>query len=242
MPNWFESWFDTEYYHLLYNNRDEAEAERFIQNLCSFLKLPKGVFVADIACGKGRHSRVLASLGFKVFGLDISPASIDYAISQAGPHEQYAVHDMRNPFPEMQLDAAFNLFTSFGYFDTEAEDHSALQNVLRSLKQGGVFVQDYLNPVYTVSNLKAEETVFRDGVKFEIHRYEQNRCVKKDIRVTQGLETYLFQESVKLYSAADFKRLHTNAGFEVLHVLGDYSLSPFDEKSSPRIILVSEKP
>ncbi len=242
MPKWFESWFDTEFYHLLYNNRDEAEAERFIQNLRSFLKLPKDAFVADIACGKGRHSRVLASLGFKVFGLDISPASIDYAILHAGPHERYAVHDMRKPFPEMQLDAAFNLFTSFGYFDSEAEDHSALQNVFRSLKSGGFFVQDYLNPAHTLSNLKAEETVFRGDVKFEIHRYEQNGCVKKDIRVTEDLETYAFQESVKLYSATDFKRLHTNAGFGVLHVFGDYSLNPFDKNSSPRIILVSEKP
>ncbi len=242
MPKWFESWFDTKFYHLLYNNRDEAEAERFIKNLCSFLKLPKDAFVADIACGKGRHSRVLASLGYKVFGLDISPASIEYAISQAGMHEQYAVHDMRKPFPKTQIDAAFNLFTSFGYFDTEAEDLSALENVLRSLKPSGVFVQDYLNPSYTLSNLKAEETVFRDDVKFEIHRYEQNGCVKKDIRVTQDMENYTFQESVKLYSAADFKRLHTNAGFRVLHVFGDYSLNQFDEKSSSRIILVSEKP
>ncbi len=242
MPKWFESWFDTEYYHLLYNNRDEAEAERFVKNLCSFLKLTKGAAVADIACGKGRHSRVLASLGYKVFGLDISPASIGYAISQAGPHEQYAVHDMRKPFPKTQIDAAFNLFTSFGYFDTEAEDLSALENVLHLLKPGGVFVQDYLNPSYTLSNLKAEETVVRGDISFEIHRYEQDGSVKKDIRVKQGMETHAFQESVKLYSAEDFKRLHTNAGFRVLNTFGDYSLNPFNEKSSPRIILVSEKP
>lgn len=242
MPKWFESWFDTEYYHLLYNNRDEAEAEQFIKNLCTFLKLPQGADVADVACGKGRHSRVLASLGYHVLGLDISPASIEYAISMAGPHERYAVHDMRKPFPKAKINAAFNLFTSFGYFDTEAEDLSALKNVLHSLKPGGVFVQDYLNPTYTLSNLKAEETLFRGDISFEIRRYQQTGCVKKDIRVTQGTEIHAFQESVKLYSPEDFKRLHTNAGFRVLHTFGDYSLNTFNEKSSPRIILVSEKP
>ena len=242
MPKWFESWFDTEFYHLLYNNRDEAEAEGFVKNLCIFLKLHPGAALADVACGKGRHCRVLASLGHHVLGMDISQASIDYANSLSGTKEQYAVHDMRKPFPAVQLDAAFNLFTSFGYFETEEEDLSALQNVLLSLKPGGVFVQDYLNPAYTLSNLKTEETVFRGDVKFEIHRYEQNGCVKKDIRVTQGAEISLFQESVKLYSAADFHRLHTNAGFRVINTFGDYSLNPFDEKTSPRIILVSEKP
>ena len=30
---WFESWFDTPYYHLLYQHRDDKEAHKFIKNL-----------------------------------------------------------------------------------------------------------------------------------------------------------------------------------------------------------------
>ena len=241
MPKWFESWFDSEFYHLLYNNRDEAEAARFIQNLCVFLKLPKGSAIADIACGKGRHSRVLASLGFRIIGLDISPASIEYACSMAGPNEQYIVHDMRKTFPVEGLDAAMNLFTSFGYFDDDEEDRICLSNVHRALKPTGMFVQDYLNPVYTLQNLKAEESVDRGQVSFSIQRYVEDGFIRKDIQVSHGQELQKFQESVKIYPLDKLKQLHEQAGFRVLHVLGDYSLNAFDEKTSPRIILVSQK-
>lgn len=242
MPNWFESWFDTEYYQLLYNKRDETEAERFIRNICDYLHLPSGITVADIACGKGRHSRVLASLGFRVAGLDISPASIEYARSIAGPDEHYAVHDMREVFPVKDLDAAMNLFTSFGYFEDDEEDRVCLRNIYQALKPTGMFVQDYLNPVYTLANLKAEEVIDRGDVSFSIQRYVKDGFIKKDIHVSHGQELQQFQESVKIYTVEKLKQLHEQAGFRVLQVFGDYSLRAFDEKTSPRIILVSQKP
>ena len=31
--NWFVNWFDSHYYHILYKNRDEKEAQIFIDNL-----------------------------------------------------------------------------------------------------------------------------------------------------------------------------------------------------------------
>jgi SAM-dependent methyltransferase len=242
MPKWFESWFDSEYYHVLYKNRDDAEAARFIENICRYLQLEQGSSVADIACGKGRHSRVLASLGFDVTGLDISAASIEYARSVSGPNEHYFVHDMRHLFPVSELDAGFNLFTSFGYFENSADDLLSLNNIYQALKHNGIFVQDYLNPDHTISHLKAEEKVQRGYVSFNIRRYVQDGFIKKDIEVMDGDKKLRFQESVKVYPAAALKTLHEQAGFTVLKTFGDYSLQPFNEKSSARIILVSQKP
>ena len=51
---WFASWFDTPYYHILYKERDDQEAEFFMNSLTSFLKLPKKAEILDLACGKGR--------------------------------------------------------------------------------------------------------------------------------------------------------------------------------------------
>ena len=31
--SWFSNWFNSKYYHILYNNRDNKEAEKFINNL-----------------------------------------------------------------------------------------------------------------------------------------------------------------------------------------------------------------
>ena len=33
MSEWYENWFDSEYYHILYNNRNQKEAELFIDKL-----------------------------------------------------------------------------------------------------------------------------------------------------------------------------------------------------------------
>ena len=73
---WFESWFDSKYYHTLYKSRDHSEAEEFIDNLLTFLSpTPNSQFI-DIACGKGRHSQFINQKGFKVVGFDLSEQSI----------------------------------------------------------------------------------------------------------------------------------------------------------------------
>ena len=54
--SWFESWFNSPYYHLLYRDRDESEARPFIECLTQHLQLPPRARVLDLACGKGRHS------------------------------------------------------------------------------------------------------------------------------------------------------------------------------------------
>ena len=62
---WFASWFDTSYYHILHKHRDDTEAHIFMQNLVSFLKIEKDHTLLDLACGKGRHSIYLNELGCK---------------------------------------------------------------------------------------------------------------------------------------------------------------------------------
>ena len=65
-------WFNSEYYHILYRNRDNKEAETFINNIIKKLDLRTGLKVLDLACGKGRHSTYLEKLGFIVTGIDLS--------------------------------------------------------------------------------------------------------------------------------------------------------------------------
>jgi len=41
---------------------------------------------------------------------------------------------MRNPIDADPMDAVFNLFTSFGYFDNENDDKKVFQSVYNALK------------------------------------------------------------------------------------------------------------
>ena len=70
---WFRLWFNSPYYHLLYENRNDAEAIACINSFTEHLKIPAGSFILDAACGKGRHSRAFAAKGFNVTGIDLSP-------------------------------------------------------------------------------------------------------------------------------------------------------------------------
>ena len=76
MKNWFAIWFNTPYYHLLYKNRNQSEAEHFIQNLLQQLKPSKEAVFLDVACGKGRHSKFIHQNGFNIHGIDLSSESI----------------------------------------------------------------------------------------------------------------------------------------------------------------------
>ncbi|MEN8885269.1 MAG: methyltransferase domain-containing protein, partial [Winogradskyella sp.] len=76
---WFASWFDTPYYHILYKDRDYSEAQVFMDNLTNYLNIPNGGKILDLACGKGRHSVYLNKLGYNVTGVDLSEKSITHA-------------------------------------------------------------------------------------------------------------------------------------------------------------------
>ena len=127
MKEWFESWFDTHYYHVLYKNRDHSEAEVFIKNLFNELAIQPGVNVLDLACGKGRHSIFVNSLGFDTTGVDLSTKSIAEAKINESETLRFFEHDMRNPLPNSEFGLVLNLFTSFGYFDCD-DDNLAVFN------------------------------------------------------------------------------------------------------------------
>ena len=124
--DWFASWFDTNYYHLLYKNRNDDEARLLIEHLVGYLNLAPNSKVLDLACGKGRHSITLNELGFDVLGIDLSSNSIEEAKQFENETLHFDVCDMRNSFTKNTFDVVFNLFTSFGYFDNKSDNEKVI--------------------------------------------------------------------------------------------------------------------
>ena len=131
--DWFVDWFDTPYYHILYQNRNDLEAKKFIQTLMGHLKLPKSSKILDLACGKGRHSKTLNELGYDVLGVDLSENSINEAKRLSNDTLSFRVHDMREVLVGTKFDAIFNLFTSFGYFDSNKENERMCASIAQML-------------------------------------------------------------------------------------------------------------
>ncbi|MEN2434249.1 class I SAM-dependent methyltransferase [Weeksellaceae bacterium A-14] len=240
--DWFETWFDTPYYHILYKNHDYSEAEAFITKLTAVLQLPEGARIIDLACGKGRHSVFLNKLGYDVLGLDLSRNSIEYDEQFENPKLKFAVHDIRNEIIGERADAVFNLFTSFGYFKTEGEDQAVFDSVAGALKKDGFFVLDYLNQQYVRNTLTDRQEVQRDGITFHIHKRIEDNYVIKEINFDdEEGEFHSYFERVKLHTPEKILKYAERAGFERIRIWGDYQLDDFDEDTSPRCINLFRK-
>ena len=237
---WFKTWFDTTYYHILYKHRNDEEAQHFMQQLIQYLKLKKTASVLDLACGKGRHSVYLSSLGYQVTGLDLSKNSIAHASQFEQDNLKFAVHDMRETYPE-QFDAVFNLFTSFGYFNDDNDNLKTIQAVYNELKNNGVAVFDFLNASKARENLVAEETKVVDGIAFELTRRTDAKFIYKTIDFEDQGERFSFKEQVRCLKLADFQAYFEQVGFQLDVVFGDYDLTPFDVSTSNRMIMIVRK-
>jgi SAM-dependent methyltransferase len=234
---WFKSWFNTPYYHLLYNKRDEKEARFFMSNLVSYLKLKQDDSILDLACGKGRHAIFLNSLGFEVMGLDLSENSIKEASISTNESLHFRVHDMRQPFIN-KYNAIFNLFTSFGYFETDEEDISVLKNIKNGLKPDGVAIIDYLNISKSIKQLIPHEIQKRGAIDFEIKRQVKDGFINKEINFKDADNSFTFTEHVKCLDLITFKKYLKASGLKLIAVFGDYNLQDFDVKTSDRLILI----
>ncbi len=238
---WFESWFDTPYYHQLYNNRDYTEAESFITKLTADLQLPQNSKIIDLACGKGRHSVFLNQLGYDVLGLDLSRHSIEFDKQFENRSLKFSVHDMRNPIDSDPVDAVFNLFTSFGYFNHENDDKKVFQSVYDVLKPGGFFVLDYLNEEYVRKNIIPESVIKRDHIEFRISKKIEGRHIVKDIRFEADGKSHHFFEKVKLHTLEAINSYASDCGFERIKIWGDYQLNEFKKETSLRCINLFKK-
>lgn len=238
---WYESWFDSPYYHLLYQHRDDAEAQSFIDHLLERIHLPPHPKVLDLACGKGRHSRYLHAGGCTVTGVDLSEQSIAYCKQFEEPGLEFFEHDMRKVLRVNYYDAVFNLFTSFGYFDSDHQNELVVKAAATDLNKGGYFLLDYLNVVPAVEKMVAQQDIVRDHITFRIRKGIENGYIVKHIEFRDNGTDYHFQERVKVLGQEQLHQYLIKSGLTLMDTFGNYQLEPFHLVSSPRLILLARK-
>jgi SAM-dependent methyltransferase len=238
---WFETWFDSKYYHQLYQNRDEAEAEFFLNNLIKKIGFEKNTKILDLACGRGRHANFLATKGYQVSGYDLSKSSIEYAKNSTDFPINFQVKDMRIPFGDGEFDVILNLFTSFGYFENEKQNLKVMQNIAAALNNNGLAVIDYLNPLLAKKALLKKETKELGVIKFEIAKHTCDTFIHKIITFSDADTTHRFSEKVMLIYPEQFNNYFELSGLKLIQTFGDYSLNTYQPDTSPRMIMVVRK-
>jgi SAM-dependent methyltransferase len=242
---WFENWFDSPYYHILYQHRNYREAELFIDRLIDYFHPSPGARFLDLACGKGRHSLYLNKKGYDVTGIDLSPENItcaNYFKSTNGKSNlHFCIQDMRKIVWKNEFDYVVNLFTSFGYFEEDADDYATVEAVSKALKPGGLFVLDFMNVQKIISNLVVHEVKIIDDIEFEITKSIENHFIVKHIHFIDKGKEYHFQERVKALTLNDFKKYFEAAKLKIVDLRGNYDLEPFDPENSWRLVIIAQK-
>jgi SAM-dependent methyltransferase len=238
--DWFASWFNTSFYHDLYAKRNDEEAKAFMDSLSDFFKWDQKVKILDACCGSGRHALYLESKGFQVFGLDLSENNILQAKSLSENPHRWQIADVRDFELPQQVDYTLNLFTSFGYFESDEDHVSMLRNINRNLLDGGILVLDFLNVDRVKASLKEEEVVAGVLAEYHLTRSIQSDRIVKQIKFSVEDVNHIFEERVMAYSSEQITELLTLAGFEVKTTWGDYHGAPM-LASSPRCIFIAQK-
>lgn len=233
---WFELWFNSPFYPVLYNHRDETEAIFFLNHLVDHLQPNVEDKMLDLACGRGRHAIYLNKLGFDVTGVDLSEESIRDASRFASPSLHFYEHDMRRLLSTNTYEYVFNLFTSFGYFDRDHENQLVVKNMAMTLKPGGRLIIDFLNAEKLRKHGRTEESKLIQGVQFLITKEIRNGRIIKNIDIEHGAKTYHFEEKVSLLGPEEFEAYFQSAGLQIEHVFGNYALDAFNADNSERLI------
>lgn len=238
---WFELWFDSPLYHVLYKHRNQEEANRFIDNVLRKLEIDFGT-ILDLACGKGRHAFYLAEKGYNTIGVDLSKESIQYANTMYQlPNLEFYVHDMRLPFRINYFDYIFNFFTSIGYFNNLKENEKVFESMHSGLKEDGYILIDFMNTEKVIHNLLPRENKTIEGYSFYLRREVENGKIIKHIHIEKDEKVWMFKEEVQALMQHHFHSFLNNTGFTLVNEFGDYELNPFRAKTSDRYILLAKK-
>jgi len=235
MTEWFESWFNDDYL-LLYPHRDAAEAAQLVSLIGRHTGWTGGWRVLDVGCGPGRHAAALEGAGLRPVGLDLSSTLLRRAREVTSAPLVRA--DMRRlPIRARSMDACLSLFTSFGYFESDAEHAATLAGMAATLRPGGWFVIDFLNAAQVRSHVAVAAGPLVPGDRGScLRKYlsADQRFVIKEIHLADGRQ---FNERVRLYHASELEGMLASAGVVIEQRFGDYQGAPCMD-GSPRTVLM----
>ncbi len=247
MDEWFadETFWDALYDHLFPPERF-AVAGGEVDAILD-LTLQVGGRVLDLCCGPGRHAVELARRGWEVTGVDRSAVLLDRARRRAASEAldvEWVERDMRDFVRPDAFDLVVNLFTSFGYFDTEADDLLVLDNIHASLRPGGTLVMDLASKEWLArvfQDTTCDELpnggllVQRHAIFDDWTRIRNEWIVIRDGRAT----SFHFHHTI--YSAQELRDRVAGVGFEDVRVYGGFDGSAYGRDSN-RMVLVANKP
>jgi SAM-dependent methyltransferase len=244
---WYVSLFGEEYFQIYGPLLADERTEREVEGIVTLLARPPGSRILDLACGHGRHAIRLAERGYRVTGQDLSEVFLKRAQADAEVHDvdvRWVHGDMRAiPF-EDEFDAVINIFTAFGYLESDDEDERVLQQVYKALRPGGRFLLETMH----------RDALVRGFQPFAVMRHEDGLLVTEErhfdqlggrtlVRVTllypDGRRTEL-GHAARTYTLTELARMLARRGLQLQTTYGGLDGSPLT-LDSRRLVVVADK-
>lgn len=216
---------------------EEAEASMRLSDC-----IPPSV-VLDMPCGYGRHSALLAKVGYRVVGMDRSAPLLEEARKRGMGSSLWLARADYRAIPSVAdaFDVVLNLFTSFGFYDEEV-NLKVLREFRRVLKPGGRLVLEIQHRDALVRDFQAHDWLEVPQVgTLVIDRIFDP--VEGVIRATQALlqegghansQSY----TLRVYTATELVQLVRQAGFAEVKCFGSLQGEPLSPDS--RLVLLAQ--
>ncbi len=248
-PAWYQSFFGQDYLDVYDFQFTEERAAKETAFAAKALELQRGERVLDLCCGQGRHAVQLAGMGLDVTGLDLSEQYLrltDAAAKEKGLSVETVHADMREiPF-EAHFDAIVNMFSSFGYLESEAEDAKVLASIRRALKPGGRVLLDLLNRDWVVDNyIQNDWHRGDDGTLYLEHRELDLLTSRNHVTFTairpDGSQQEIVGHHIRLYTLREAVGMIEAAGLAYEAVYGGFEGETYGIDTR-RMIIVAQRP
>jgi len=238
-PPWFVEAFTSAYLDI-YAHRDESSARSEARGAVNLLRFHAGKGrLLDVAAGAGRHGA-----GFRLIGIPVTCLDLSHDLTQRSRARGLPTvrGDMRAiPFLDGSFAAVACLFSSFGYFEDDAQHQATLDEIGRVLLPGGAALLDLMDPDTVRYKLEMQSVDLVDGKIIEVERalVQGGRRVDKQIRIVRdGSETQAWSESVRLFTGPELEAMATRARLRLEATYGDFAGRPHEPGETRRLVVL----
>jgi SAM-dependent methyltransferase len=235
-------WFEDEefwrcFYPWMFSERRFQAAPLEVEQLLALSGVSEGA-VLDLCCGPARHAIALAVKGFRVTGVDSTPFLLEKArerAAEANVSIEFVQSDAREFSRTAAFDLALSLYTSFGYFETRAEDLALLRNIRVNLKPGGVFIIDVLGKEYYAALPRKGQ--WEEAANGEVFVQQAEILpgwakTRNHWLWVKGERARRFDFDLSLYSGQELAAALEHAGFSHVQILGSLAGTPYDSTAT----------
>ncbi len=245
------AWFDDEslwheLYEFMFPEWRFADAVREIGPLLRLAR-PRGRSVLDLCCGPGRVAIPLAKRGYAVTGVDRTRYLLDKARARARAARvsvEWVRSDMRDFVRPDSFDLLLSLYTSFGYFDDKREDSRVLDNMLQSLRPGGVCLiqlggKEWLARIFSPTTCRSLPDGSRLVQRHEI--FDDWTRIRNEWTLIRNGRARSWKFHHTIYSGQELRDRMEEAGFVAVKLYGDMNGGSYG-RTSPWLMAVGRKP